>query len=143
VFSPDLAEKVMQAYPEIDTWVVGGHSLGGAMAANYAAKNPGQVDGLVLLASYPAESGSLAGSDVDVISIYGSEDGLATGDKIDASRPLLPQNTRFVEIVGGNHAQFGWYGPQNGDGEASIERIDQQKQAVEAITSFLSGLDGN
>jgi hypothetical protein len=74
-----------------------------------------------------------------VITLHGSQDGLATPAKIEASRPLLPSDTQFITIEGGNHAQFGWYGLQDGDGTASISREDQQSQAVNAVVKFLQG----
>lgn len=141
VFNPGEAQNVMQAYPEIQTWAVGGHSLGGAMAANFAARSPGLVSGLVLWASYPAGSDSLAASDLEAISIYGSLDGLSTGDKIEASRLLLPPDTVWVAIEGGNHAQFGWYGAQQGDRQASISPEQQQAQIIEATVDFLGTLN--
>ena len=111
------------------------------MAAQYAGANPENVDGLVLWASYPAGSNDLSGSGLQVISIYATNDGLATIQDIEASRPNLPDNTRFVAIIGGNHAGFGWYGPQNGDGEAEIAKTEQQGQIVSATAQFLSDLN--
>ena len=73
-------------------------------------------------------------------SIYGTRDGLTTGDKIEASRPLLPPDTAWVAIEGGNHAQFGWYGPQSGDNPATISREDQQAQIVAATLALLLSL---
>ena len=110
VLDPGAAGDVMQAYPEIKDWVVGGHSLGGAMAANYVYNHPEQVRGLVLWASYPAESNDLSKFALPVISIYGSLDGMATGEKLKNTKPLLPSDTQYMEIMGGNHAQMGWYG---------------------------------
>lgn len=141
VLAPNRAQTVIDAHPEIDTWAIGGHSLGGAMAARFADTNPELVDGLVLWASYPAESNSLADQDsLAVASIYATEDGLATPEKIEASRPLLPPQTKWVEIAGGNHAQFGWYGSQDGDGTATISRETQQNVVVEATVDLLSDL---
>ncbi len=140
VFAPDQAKDVMNAYPGIQTWAIGGHSLGGSMAAHFAAQNPDQVQGLVLWASYPAGSDSLAQKDVQVISIYGTLDGLATPQKIDASRALLPPDTQWVAIEGGDHAQFGWYGPQSGDNPAAISRDEQQSQVISATVQFLQKL---
>jgi dienelactone hydrolase len=140
VMAPGRAEDVIQAFPEIKNWAIGGHSLGGAMAANYAYQHPQQVRGLVLLAAYPAEANNLAQSGVKVISIYGTLDGLATGGKIDASKALLPVDTQFVAIEGGNHGQFGWYGPQSGDNSASISREQQEDEVVAAVIPFLQGL---
>ena len=74
-------------------------------------------------------------------SIYGTLDGLATTEKIAASRPQLPPTTEWVAIAGGNHAQFGWYGPQSGDNPATISREEQQRQIVEATLRLLVSLD--
>jgi pimeloyl-ACP methyl ester carboxylesterase len=141
VFSPEKAAQIMQAYPDIERWVVGGHSLGGAMAARYTYQHPDQVAGLLLWAAYPAESNDLSGFDLPVSSIYGTQDGLATPEKIDASRPLLPADTIWVAIEGGNHAQFGWYGPQSGDNPASISHEAQQKRIVEASVNLLDQVE--
>ncbi|MEZ0395771.1 MAG: alpha/beta hydrolase [Anaerolineales bacterium] len=140
VLDPGAAAEVIAAHPEIERWAVGGHSLGGAMAANFAAANPGSVQGLVLWASYPASSDDLSQSGLRVVSISASLDGLATPDKIAASRPLLPPDTVWVVIEGGNHAQFGWYGDQNGDNPAAISREAQQAQIVEATVVLLESL---
>jgi len=143
VFAPDAAAEVIAAYPEIAHWAVGGHSLGGAMAAHFVATHLGSVDGLVLWAAYPASSDDLSQSGVRVVSISASFDGLATPEKIDASRPLLPADTVWVTIQGGNHAQFGWYGPQPGDDPAAISRETQQAQIIEATVEFLESLQQN
>jgi hypothetical protein len=134
VFNPGAAAQVIAAHPEIDVWAVGGHSLGGAMAANFARRNPELVDALFLWAAYPASADDLSGLDLLVISIFGTLDGLATMDKIEASRPLLPETTLWAAIEGGNHAQFGWYGDQPGDNPATISREEQQAQILEWMT---------
>ncbi len=143
VFDPDAAAEVIAAYPEIEHWAVGGHSLGGAMAAHFAATHPGSVDGLVLWAAYPASSDDLSRSGLRVVSISASLDGLSTPEKIAASRPLLPADTVWVTIEGGNHAQFGWYGPQPGDAPAAITREKQQAQIVAATVALLESLNEN
>lgn len=140
VFGAGAAAEVMAAYPEIQHWAVGGHSLGGAMAANFAKSHSDEVDGLALWAAYPASNDDLSSSGLEVVSIYGTQDGLATGEKIDASRPLLPPGTTWVPITGGNHAQFGWYGEQGGDNAAEISRTDQQAQIVAATIALLESL---
>jgi predicted alpha/beta-hydrolase family hydrolase len=140
VFAPDRAAEVIAALPEIGGWAVGGHSLGGAMAARFAYQNPEEVQALMLWAAYPASTDDLSGRPLAVTSIYATNDGLATQEKIAASRPLLPGTTRWVAIEGGNHAQFGWYGPQSGDGTATISREEQQRQIVAATLELLSSL---
>jgi pimeloyl-ACP methyl ester carboxylesterase len=143
VFGSDRAASVIQAYPDIQHWVIGGHSLGGSMAALYADKHRDQIDGLALWASYPASSNNLSDSSIKVASIYGSQDGLATKDKIDASRALLPKDTNWVPIEGGNHGQFGWYGNQPGDLPATISRQDQQAQIIQATLDLFRTVEIN
>ncbi len=118
VFGSGKASDVMKAHPEITRWAIGGHSLGGAMAAKYIYDNPDAVEGLGLWAAYPATNNSLAELPLKVTSVSASNDGLATPAKIEASRPYLPPSTQWLQIEGGNHAGFGYYGPQNGDGQA-------------------------
>jgi len=140
IFGSDRASEVVSAFPQVDHWAVGGHSLGGAMAARFVDGNRSAADGLVLWAAYPDASNDLSGSTLAATSIYGTLDGLATGEKIAASRPLLPLETRWVAIEGGNHAQFGWYGPQAGDNPATISREAQQEQIIEATVELLARL---
>ncbi|MDO9397865.1 MAG: alpha/beta hydrolase [Herbiconiux sp.] len=112
---------------EVKDWFVGGHSLGGVKACQFAD----QAAGLILLASYCA--GDESDLDVPVLSVSGSEDGLSTPAKIDASRAELPDDARFVQIEGANHARFGDYGAQTGDGEA---RIDDERMRDELTTAL-------
>ena len=140
-FAPDRAGDVMDAFPSIAHWAVGGHSLGGAMAARFAHRQSSAVDGLVLWAAYPAESNDLSGRDLPVVSIYGTKDGLATEDEVEASRRLLPSDARWVAIEGGNHAQFGWYGPQRGDNPPAISREAQQQEIVDATVDLLEVME--
>jgi len=138
VFGINKADAVMQAYPEIGQWMIGGHSLGGAMAADYLAKHRSLLDGLILLAAYPPSNDLLSDYAGVVCSISGSNDGLATPTKIQASKALLPVSTRWLVIEGGNHAYFGWYGPQKGDNPATITREEQQTQIVEDALACLT-----
>ena len=142
IFGIDRAEEVIQTFSEIDIWAIGGHSLGGAMAAEFASQNANEISGLVLWAAYPADSNDLSQSGLPVLSISASLDGLTTPEKIDSSRALLPPSTHFVEILGGNHAGFGTYGSQSGDGQATISQDEQQAQIIESTTEFLKSLVG-
>ncbi len=148
VFASSRAREVIAAYPDIRHWVVGGHSLGGAMAAHFLALNavssaPAPVEGLFLWAAYPAQSDDLSRLPIQVVSVYGDQDGLATLEDIDAGRPRLPAGARYVVIQGGNHAQFGWYGPQPGDHPAQISREEQTRQVVQATLALLQELAGD
>jgi dienelactone hydrolase len=140
VLNPAAAKEVIAAYPGVSHWAVGGHSLGGAMAANYARRNPGVLAALVLWASYPAASDDLSASGLRALSIYGTRDGLTTLEDVTASAARLPADTWWTPIEGGNHAQFGWYGEQAGDNPAAITRPDQQAQALEATLRLLCTL---
>lgn len=142
IFNANAAADVIAAYPQITAWALGGHSLGGAMAANFVKTHPDAVQGLVLWAAYPQASDTLADqTNLAVTSIYGTYDGLATVDKIEESRQYLPAATLFVAIEGGNHAFFGWYGDQSGDNPAIITREEQQDQIVTATRKILSNLN--
>ena len=143
-FAPDSALGVIEQNPSIQHWVIGGHSLGGAMAARFASTHPNAVGGLALWAAYPDSGDDLSESDLQVVSIYGTRDGLVTADKIGDSRRLLPRSTRWVAIEGGNHAQFGWYGSQSGDNDATIDRLEQQAQTIRAVLRLLESVsDGS
>lgn len=142
-FGVDRGTDVIASFPEIDDWVIAGHSLGGAMAARFAHDNLELVDGLVLWAAYPEESKDLSDSNLVTASIYGTRDGLATEDTIKSSRALMPDDTLWVAIDGGNHAQFGWYGAQSGDLEATISREEQQNQAIAATLDVLKEVQVN
>jgi pimeloyl-ACP methyl ester carboxylesterase len=140
VFGADRANDVINAYPQIQHWAVGGHSLGGAMAARYANTHPDRVQGLVLYASYPDTSNNLSQQKIAVVSIFGTSDGVATPNKVEGAKPLLPSDALFVPIEGGDHSQFGWYGLQPGDNPAAISRQEQQAQAVNATLDLLAKL---
>ncbi|MCE5193817.1 MAG: alpha/beta fold hydrolase [Candidatus Cryosericum sp.] len=138
VLSPERAQAVIDSHPDIQTWTIGGHSLGGSMAARFVRLHPEEIKGLVLWASYPAETDDLSGSTLPVLSISASRDGLATPAKITAARSLLPETTMYVFIEGGNHAQFGSYGTQLGDHAAVIPPSEQWRLVVQATTNFLA-----
>lgn len=138
IFGLNQATDVIQAFPDIQYWALGGHSLGGAMAARFVQSNPTAVQGLVFWASYPDID--LSTFAIKAVSIYGSNDAVAQGAGIQNSDKLLPAGTPFIVIEGGNHSGFGWYGLQPGDNEATISRADQMAQTVSATTDLLATL---
>ena len=142
ILDPNQGLDVMDAYPQIDNWTIAGHSLGGAMAANFADSHPQTIDGLALWAAYPAQADDLSDQELIVTSIYGTNDGVTSLDDIRASELLLPADTDWIAIEGGNHSQFGWYGPQSGDNPADISREVQQAQIVQATLEMLSSISG-
>lgn len=134
----DRGLAIQQAHSEITTWAIGGHSLGGAMAAEFVARHPGAVRGLVLWASYSAAD--LSAQNLNVVSIYGSLETSRESFISAEARARLPANAVFVEINGGNHEQFGYYTGQLNDPAAYISRDDQQSQAVMATLGLLQSL---
>ena len=127
------ADDIINAY-EYENWYIGGHSLGGAMAASYAADHLDMLRGVVLLSAYPTDS--LKEGELSVLSIYGSEDKVLNMEKVKEGREYMPSDYTEICIDGGNHAQFGNYGIQGGDGKALIPAEEQQEQTVEAILVF-------
>lgn len=141
VFAPGKAGAAARAFPQVDAWVLGGHSLGGAMAAARAAKVPGSAAGLLLLlASYPGGGADLSGSGLPVLSVSATNDGLATPAKVQAARRLLPPGSRHIVLAGGNHAQFGEYGSQAGDGAAELQAAAQRRAVVQEAAGFLGAV---
>ncbi len=135
----DAPGAVLADHPEVRRWAVGGHSLGGVVAASYAGDHPDQVSGLLLWASYPLDP--LADrTDLAVTSVSGTRDGLATPEDITASLDDLPPDTAVVTVEGGVHAFFGDYGVQPGDGTPTVDRATAQEQVVEASRALLAGL---
>ncbi len=130
VFNIDAADSIIDSYPNVAHWWVGGHSLGGAMAASYAANNAPKVEGAALLAAYASDDLAALGLKVEVV--YGSNDGVVNRDKLGSCVAQLPTDC-VLEIAGGNHAGFGDYGAQSGDNGADISADDQQEQAADAI----------
>lgn len=139
IFSYKKAQKIINQYSDIETWVVGGHSLGGTMAAKFASEN-NTVDGVVLLASYPMGD-ELKNMSKDVISIWGSKDGVVNFENLIKSKEKLPKDTTYVEIEGANHAQFGDYGQQKGDQDPTITKEEQMDISIDNIVKFMDGIN--
>ena len=132
VFDVNAAQGIQEKYPQIENWYIGGHSLGGSMAASFAAENPDAFSGIVLLGSY--STADITG--FDVLSVYGSEDKVLNAEKYEKYKTNLPKNfTEFV-IDGGCHAYFGTYGLQDGDGTPKITNEQQIELTAEKIHEF-------
>lgn len=131
----DKAGDIMARH-DYGRWVVAGHSLGGVAASSFAASHADDVDGVALLAAYPTTQ---INGNVRMCLVYGTEDGCLDRAAYDDARPLWPDGARETVIQGGNHAQFGNYGEQSGDGGAFISAAEQQAQTVRAILSVGQG----
>lgn len=138
MLSPNKAEKIIKEHENIKSWVVGGHSLGGVVASRFAANNT-NVDGVVLLASYPSND-DLKQLGKDVVSIWGSKDGVINFANLIESKEKLPKDTTYVEIEGANHSQFGDYGKQKGDYDALISEEEQLEIASNSIVKLLENI---
>jgi pimeloyl-ACP methyl ester carboxylesterase len=133
-FDPRGLDAFTSAAPEVDVWGVGGHSLGGVRACQLAS----DADALLLFASYCAND--LSESDLPVLSLAGSEDGLSTPEKIADARAQLPADAEMVEIEGASHASFGDYGPQAGDGTPTVSTEEMHAEVTRLTDGFLAPL---
>jgi pimeloyl-ACP methyl ester carboxylesterase len=136
------ALEIIDANESIPFWTVGGHSRGAAIAARFASLHAESFDGLVLIGtSHPKEAAfDLSKTDLSVTKIYATNDGLASTDEVEANARYLPDDTTWILIEGGNHAQFGYYGSQLGDNAATISREQQQELTIEAILTTLRSI---
>lgn len=133
------AEEVIKEHENIKSWVVGGHSLGGIVAAKFAEHN-NNVDGVVFLASYPLND-NIKQLGKKIVSIWGSKDGVVNFARLIKSKDKLPQDTTYVEIEGANHSQFGDYGKQKGDYDALISKEKQLDITSNSIINLLKNID--
>lgn len=138
-FDINAADRVRTTFPQVEGWWVGGHSLGGSMAAQYAADHADDpaLQGIVLLASYSASD--LSTSNLGALVVYGENDQVLNRDKLQENASLLPAGALTVELPGGNHAGFADYGPQEGDGEATVAPEEQQEETADAMDAYLGG----
>jgi hypothetical protein len=137
LLDPNKAQEIMNNYTSIKKWIVGGHSLGGVSASKFAYDHPSEIDGVILLGSYPGETTDFSKIALPMLSIYAEKDGLSTIDKINETRHLLSTEAAMFEIKGGNHSQFGIYGKQKGDNQASISVKKQQDRMVTITSNWL------
>lgn len=133
VLDINAADGITELFPDIESWYIGGHSLGGSMASSYAANNGGIFEGVILLGSYSTADLTQA----RVLSLYGSEDGVMNREKYAKYRPNLPNDAVERIVDGGCHAGFGMYGTQEGDGTPTITSAEQVKIAAKLIKEFV------
>lgn len=136
VFDVNAADHIQEQYPQIENWYIGGHSLGGSMAAAYLVDNAEDYEGLILLGSYSATD--LSDADLDVLLIFGSEDEVMNHEKYDENKSNLPNTITEIVIDGGCHAYFGMYGAQDGDGTPAITNEEQIYLTAEHIVKMMA-----
>jgi hypothetical protein len=135
VFNINGADGVLKAYPGVGTWYVAGHSLGGVMASLWVAAHTNEVAGFIMMGSYSIAD--MSTTDIRVLSIRGTEDKGLDLTKYEVAKAYLPEGFSELVIQGGNHADFGDYGPQAGDGVATITADEQRYIAAQAIVTFM------
>lgn len=135
VFDVNAADGIRAEYPEIENWYIGGHSLGGSMAASYLGAHKNEFKGLILLGAYSTEN--LSDTDLRVLSVFGSEDKVMNRESYAKYKANLPENFTEIEIPGGCHANFGMYGAQEGDGTPAISNEEQIRLTAEYIYELI------
>ncbi|MBZ2164751.1 alpha/beta hydrolase [Methanobacterium spitsbergense] len=138
-FGANKANEIIDQHNDVTTWVIGGHSLGGVFASDYAVNHQDKIKGVIYLAAYPNINASNAS--FKALSIRGSQDGLTTSGDISKNLNKYPINTTFITIEGGNHYNFGDYGIQAGDNNSTISRQEQQNMTINHILIFLKDLN--
>jgi pimeloyl-ACP methyl ester carboxylesterase len=136
----ERARGVIAAHPDVSHWVISGHSLGATLAARLAHSETGALSAIVLIGTTHPKETDLSSLQIPVTKVYASNDGIAPPERVLANRHLLPKSTTWVEIMGGNHSQFGRYGHQLFDGTATISREDQETITRSAILDALAGV---
>ena len=131
----NAADGIREQFPEVTEWMISGHSMGGVAASAYASRHEGDFDDIVLLASYSSDD--LTGYKGNVLSIVGTNDHVLNLQAYEAASERLPGQARELKIEGGNHANFGSYGVQSGDGEATISPEEQWDQTADAIEGLM------
>ena len=135
VFDINAADGIQKEYPQVEHWYIGGHSLGGSMAASYLEKHTDEYEGLILLGSY--STADLSDAALEVLSIYGSEDQVLNREKYNDNISNLPKDFKEIVIEGGCHAYFGMYGAQDGDGTPSMTNSEQILQTAAYIAQMI------
>ena len=137
ILDMNAADGIPDEFPNIENWYMAGHSLGGAMAASYAAGHTDELSGLILLGAY--STADLSDSSLSVLCLHGSEDMVMNREKHDECLDNLPAGYTEREIEGGCHAYFGMYGEQDGDGEPTLTEIEQITLTANYIADFILG----
>ena len=136
VLDMDRAQGIQSQYPQVESWYMAGHSLGGAMAASYLEGTEEEFAGLVLLGAYSAAD--LSDRNLQVLSLYGDCDQVLDREKYESCRANLPRDFQEVVLEGGCHSGFGFYGPQEGDGVPTLSAEEQILQTARAIEELVN-----
>jgi len=140
IFGQNKAESFLDEYPD-ESFVIGGHSLGGSFAARFASEHSEKLKGIYFLASYADETGSVKDTDLSVLQITGTADGVLNREAWESAKTNLPADTLYVSVEGANHGQFGSYGKQKGDNDPTIDEEEQLQKVVHAIEDWIAEMN--
>jgi hypothetical protein len=141
IFNSNIADEIIAAHPEVDHWVIGGHSVGGTAAAMYTSAHPERIAGLAIWSSYPADSSDLSSLSIPALLMYGGNETGVTEESVGMRKHLLPPNTVYIKIEGGDHHQFGSYRLTTEENMATISREVQHEQILSAMLQLLQSID--
>ncbi len=140
ILNSNIADEIIGAHPEIEHWVIGGHSVGGTAAAQYTFAHPEQIAGLAIWSSYPSDGSDISGQDTPVVLMYGGNETRVTDDSVGTRKHLLPPDTRYIKIEGGDHHQFGSYLLTTEEDLATTSRETQHAQILSAMIELLQSI---
>jgi len=141
ILDSNIADEIIAAHPEITRWVIGGHSVGGTAAAQYTSSHPDQIAGLAIWSSYPADGSDMSNLDIPVTLMYGGNETRVTDESVGARKHLLPSDTRYIKIEGGDHHQFGSYRLTTEENLATVNRDEQHAQILSAMLELLQSIE--
>ena len=142
IFDTNAADEIIDHFSKINSWGIAGHSVGGTSAAIYTANNPGKIAGLAIWASYPPNNTDLSGANFPVYSIYGELDSRVDRPAIKERKNIMPPDTVYLEIPGGDHHQFGSYLIDPDQDHSTTPRVVQQEQIIEGTLDMLAEISG-
>ena len=135
--APNVADEIIATHPAITHWMIAGHSVGGTFAVQYTFKHPENIDGVAIWSSYPADSNDISNLNIPVVLMYGSNEEGVTDESVGGRKHLLPSDTSYVVIEGGDHHQFGTYALTTEEDLAIISRTAQHEQIIAAMLKLL------
>ena len=133
---PKAADGIIAAHPEIKSWILAGHSMGGLTASGYADDHRDTVDGLILVAAYTNRD--MSDAEMPVLAVFGDTDGVMNRDLYEKRKGWNPSDFEEHIIAGANHAQYGDYGRQPRYNDATISAEEQQLRTAEIILDWLN-----
>ena len=120
------------------TYIIGGHSQGARMAAQFVYENPVLMKGLFLLGTSNPRDINLSQFSIPTIKLYAEHDGLASVEEVLEHKNKLPADSKLILVEGGNHSQFGYLGELLGDDGAKITLEEQQSIVLENLINFFN-----